>query len=111
MHRTGQVEHSEQDEHQRDGEFEGESEARRNYYAEEDDGGADNENGEGVSDSPEDADPASAGDGTLPADNGGDGDDMVGIGGVTHAEKESDAKDEEGAGHSLVMRASSQSTV
>ena len=99
VHRPSQVENPEQDQHQRDREFQCESEPRRNCHAEKDNRGADGEDGKRVADSPEDADPPSTRDGPFAADNGGDRNDVVGIGGMAHAEEEADSEDEEDARH------------
>ncbi len=97
FHRSGEIENAEQNEHQAYGEFHGQARAGRYHYAEEDDGASDNGNGERVTAAPEDADQARFEDGTLAADDGGNGNDVIGIGGVTHPEKKTDEKNGESA--------------
>ena len=98
FHGTREVENAEQNEHQADGKFQGQAGARRNHQTEENDGGPDDSNREGVAAAPEDADSAGFGDGALAADDSGNGNDMIGIGGVAHAEKKTDRKNGEAAG-------------
>ncbi len=56
---AGEVENSEQDEHQAHGKFHGESGTRRNDQIKENNGGADNYDGQGVTEAPERADQGS----------------------------------------------------
>ena len=103
-HDAGKIQNSEEDEHQADGELHGEADASGNDDAEEDDGGADGENRERVAESPENADEGGVADAALAADDGGDGDDVVGIGGVTHAEEETENDDRDESDHFLFRR-------
>jgi hypothetical protein len=48
---------------------------------------SDDKNSEGVAESPEYADEASLGDSALPRNDGGNGDHVIRIGGMTHAQK------------------------
>ena len=61
-----------------------------NSQAEHDNRGADGDDSDGVSAAPEHADERRFEDGALAADDGGDGDDVIGIGGVAHAEHQAD---------------------
>ncbi len=98
-HGAGEIQNAQQNQHQRDGKFQGQAEPRRNRKSKEDDGRSDHQNGDGVADSPEDADQPSAGNRLFPADDGGNRDHVIGIGGVAHPKKESDAKNEQDACH------------
>ncbi len=61
-----------------------------NYQMKENDRAADEENRQGVAHSPEKACRRRAGQRAFPADEGGDGDDVVGVGGVAQSEKKTD---------------------
>src|SRR6476646_5793058 len=89
-----QIERAKQDQHKGDAEFQAHSEALRDHDAKEDDGSANNEQRQAVSDSPENSGPGGATNLALAANDGGNGDDMIGIGRVPHAEKE--AKEQDG---------------
>ena len=88
-----QIERAEQDQHKGDAEFQAHPEALRNHDAEEDDGSANDEQRQAVADAPENSGPGGAPDLALPANDGGNGDDMIGIGRVPHAEKEAEEQD------------------
>jgi len=103
FHSAGQVQDAEQDQHESDGEFHGEADAGGDGESEQDDAGADCENGERVTDAPKDADPASFCDGAFAADDGRDGDDVVRVGGMTHAEEKSYGENGEAAVHRSVQ--------
>ena len=91
--KAGQRQQAEQDEHDPDGELHGEAHARRNHHAEQDDRAADDQDRERMPDAPGAADQRRAAQRALTADDRGDGDHVVGIGGVAHAEEE--AQEEE----------------
>lgn len=103
VHRPGQIEYAQKNQHERDGEFERESQPRWNHNSKENDRSADDQNGERMADSPQDSDPTSAENRALAAHDGGDGNDMVGIGSVAHAKEEADADDEQDARHKAVQ--------
>jgi len=90
---AGQIEGSEQNEHEADGELHREAEAGRDNEGEEDDSRADGEDCDGVADAPERADDGCASEPLFAGDDGGDGDDVVGVGGVAHAEEEAERED------------------
>ena len=98
FHHPGEIEHAEQNQHQAHGEFHGEAGTGRDDHAEENDGAADNGNRERVAAAPEDTNEASFQDGTLAADDGGNGNDVIGISGVAHAKEETDYKNGETTG-------------
>jgi len=98
-HGSGEIQNAQQNQHQRHGEFQGQAEPRRNRKSKQNDGRSDHQNGDGVADSPENADQASTRNRLFPADNGRYRDHMVGIGGMAHPKKESDAENEQDAGH------------
>ncbi len=56
-----------------------------------------------MADSPENSDQASPRNRLFPADNRRYRDHVIGIGGVTHPKKESDAENEKDAGHDLIQ--------
>ena len=89
MHDAGEIHDAEQDEHQADGKFHRESDARRNYPAEQNDRAAYGENRQCVAHAPESADHRGVLDAAMPRDNGGHGDDVIRIRGMPHAKEKS----------------------
>ncbi len=91
-----QIDHTEQDQHPCDAELQTHPEALRNDDPEKNDRSADDEQREAVSDAPENSGQRRAADLTLAAHDGGDRDDVIGIGSVPHAEKkpEEEKRDE-----------------
>src|SRR5215469_3246294 len=104
FHGTSEVEHAEQNQHQAHGEFHSQAGAGRDDDAEENDGAADNGDRQGMATAPKNADQAGFQDGTLPADDCRNGNDMVGIGGVAHPEKKTDYKNGESASQESIFR-------
>ena len=98
LHGAGQIESAEKNQHQAYGKFHGETGAGRDDYAEKDDGAANDGDGQRVTATPEDADEAGFGDGAFAADDGGNGNDVIRIGGVAHPEEEADGENGETAG-------------
>lgn len=96
---SSEVENAEENEHQSDGKFHRETDTRRNDPVEENDGAADNGDGDGVPQTPEGANESCLGESAFTGDDGGDRDDVIGVGGVTHAEEESDDEDGDAAEH------------
>ena len=90
---ASQIENAEEDEHDADGKLHGEAETGRDDEREEDDGGADGEDGQRVTGSPERSDQRCARKAALAGDDGGDGDHVIGISGVPHAEEEAERED------------------
>lgn len=84
-----QIENTEQDQHQADSQFHGETDARRDDDIEENNDSADTEDGDGVADPPKNANNPCLPDAALAADNRRDSDDVIGIRGVAHAEDKS----------------------
>ena len=96
---AGQVQHSQQNQHEADGKFHGETDARRDYQIEEDDSCADQNDGDGVSDAPENPYQASVPDVLLTANNRAHRDHVVGIGCVPDAEQETHTDDRQRTDH------------
>jgi len=63
--------------------------------AAEDDGGADQKNRDGVADAPQRANHGGVEHAALTADDGGYGDDVIGVRGVAHAEEKAEGDDGE----------------
>ena len=80
---------AQKDEHRANGKFHGETEAGRNHQTKQDDTRAYREDGEGVAQTPKRADHRRMAEVALTADDGGDSDDVICIGGMAHAEEES----------------------
>src|SRR5439155_11690793 len=72
---------------------------RGDHDPEEDDRAADEDDGQGVTDAPQGADEGGAPDLALAAHDRGDGDHVVGIGGVPHPEEEAQEDHREERGH------------
>jgi hypothetical protein len=87
---AGEIQNAEQNQHQPHREFHGQTDARGNHHLKKNDGGAYQNNGDGVTQSPKRADQRGLGQGTFAAHDRGDRDDVVGIRGMAHAEKEPD---------------------
>jgi hypothetical protein len=89
----------EHDQHHADGEFHAKAKSRRNDQVEEDDCGSDQEDRYGVPESPESADQCRSRELLLTAENGGDSNDVVGIGCVAHAEEKAERDDRKKTDH------------
>ena len=96
---AGEVENAKEDEHEAYGKFHGESNAWGNDDIKKDDGGTDDNDSDGVAESPECAYESGTGEGTLATDDSGDGNNVIGIGGMAHAKKEADHEDGKSAEH------------
>jgi hypothetical protein len=96
---TGEVQDAQENEHQAHGKLHREAHARRNYPAEENDSTSHDQDRERMADSPKHTNQRSMADLSIARDDSGDGDDVVGIGGVAHPEKESKSDDGEQADH------------
>src|SRR6516165_1089124 len=83
-----QVQNAQNNEHESHGKFHGQPHTRRNDYAERNDDRTHEKNREGVSQSPEHSNQRRLSRPPLTANDGADGDDVVRIGCVTHAQKE-----------------------
>ena len=85
--------------HYGDSQLHAQTDTRWNDKIEKNDSRAHDEDGEGVAQSPESPNQCGPRYIALLAHDGADGDDMIGIGGVAHAEKESQRDDGEKADH------------
>ena len=94
-HDAGKIQNSEEDEHQADGELHGEADASGNDDAAKRMMAEPTARIVSVWPSPQETPMRAAwrSRAALAADDGGDGDDVVGIGGVTHAEEETENDD------------------
>lgn len=90
---AGQIQNAQQDEHESDCQLHREPDTRRNYQVEDDNSCTDDEDSDGVADAPEDSDQACVPDALLPADDGGDGDNVIWIGGVAHPQDKTQRDD------------------
>ena len=104
LHDARQVQDAQDDQHQRDTELHGEPDPWRDLYAEEDDECAYGKDGYGVSKAPDRPDECCPADASLPADNGRDGDHMVRVRRVPHAEQEAKSDDEEYGAEALLCK-------
>jgi glycine C-acetyltransferase len=89
LRHPGQVQNAEQNQHQPDGQLHREADARWNDNVEQNNRGADTEDGDGVANPPQHANHARLPDAPLPADDRGNGNHMVGVRGMAHAEDKS----------------------
>lgn len=94
-----EVEDPEEDEHKANGKLHREADTRGNHQIEKDDGGADENDGDGVTESPKSTDKRSFGERTFAAHDGGDGDDVVRVRGMAHAQKEANGENGKSADH------------
>ena len=97
------IQNSQQDQHQADGQLHGEAEPRRNYHSKKNDRRAHQKNRDGMAQSPQHSDQSGLTDAALAAHDGGDGDHVVRIGGVAHAQKKSQRDDGEQSDHLRVQ--------
>src|SRR5919197_2658747 len=88
-----EVHHAEQDQHHPHRQLEHQGEPRRNRPTQQDDARADSENRERVANAPERADGRGAAPVPMAGDDRRDGDDVIRIGGVPHAEEETEEND------------------
>src|ERR1700741_1252120 len=88
-HHAGKIQYAQKNEHEADRKLHRKAEARRNNDAEQNDERSDQKDCDGVAESPKDADERRAPDCALAADDRGDGDDVIGVRRMAHAEKES----------------------
>jgi hypothetical protein len=90
---ASEIQDAEQNQHKSHRQFHREADTNGNDRAEQDEFSANEEDREGVADSSEGADSDGVLDGAIARDDGGDGDDVIGIGGVAHAEEEAERDD------------------
>ena len=101
--RRPQVERAEQDQHQGDAKFEAHPEAFRHHNTKEDNCAANDEQGQAVADSPKNPGPCCAPDAALPAHDGGNRDDVVGIGRMSHPEEKPEEQNGQKRGHEVTL--------
>ncbi len=97
----GKVEHTQQNQHQADREFHRQPNLYWNYQVEENNSGSNYQNRQRMAKPPEGADQAGMTNAVLAAYDRGDGDDVVGIGGVPHPEEESESDNGEQIGQTI----------
>ncbi len=98
-HPAGEVEDAEGDQHQGDGELHGQADGRRDDDVEDDDQYADQRDGDGVAESPQGTDQRAVQEAAAAIEDGRDGDHVVGIGRVAHAEQKAEAGEGQELGH------------
>ena len=103
-HHSRKIQNSQKNQHQPNREFHGETNSCWNRDAKQYDRGADNENGDGVTEPPQDTNQCGMANTSLAAHNRGYSNDMVRIGGVAHAKKEAKGNDGEQSDHLLLAR-------
>src|ERR1700730_4943108 len=103
LHGAGKVQYSEQDQHYADGEFHGQAYANRDGHSEQDYRCSYDDDGYGVAAAPQNAYERRFWNGALAADDSGDRDLVIGIGGVAHAKQEADGQNGEAASHGYFM--------
>jgi hypothetical protein len=88
-----QVEEPDDDERDRDGEFEREAEPRWNHDVKDDDRGTNREQRERMSETPHHTEPRRRQDATRPRGDGGDGDHVIRIGGMSDTQGKAEAEE------------------
>jgi len=88
-HHAGKIQDAQKNEHEANRKLHRKAEARRNNDAEQNDERSDQENCDGMAESPKDADERGAANGALAAHDGSHGDDVISVRRMAHAEKES----------------------
>jgi hypothetical protein len=97
--KPGYVQHSKDNEHDRDRQLHTETDPHRNHETEKNDSGADHEDGESVAEAPESSDQCGPQAVALIGDDGCNRDDVVRVSGVAHPQKEADCEDGEKSDH------------
>ena len=96
---SGQVEDPESDQHERDDKLHRQADRRRNDNIEADDEDADDDDGDRVSQAPQGADERRVNEPPAAVQDRGHGDDVIRIGGVAHAQQESESGQGDELGH------------
>ena len=91
LEHAGEIQDAEEDQHQSDGKFHGETDASGNHPAEKNNSAAYQENGEGVTHAPKCANHRGVANLAVARNDGGDSDDVVGICSVPHSEEETES--------------------
>jgi len=92
---SGKVQNSQQDQHQADGQLHSEAEPRRNHHSEKNDRRAHQKNRDGMPQSPQHSDQSRVTYAALAANNRGDGDHVVRVGGMPHPQEKSERDNRE----------------
>jgi hypothetical protein len=95
--KTGEIHEAEHDQHESDGELHPQADARRDHQSEEDDSGSHHQDGQRMSDAPAEAGQRCPPGFPLLGNDSGDGNDVIGIGGMPYAQNESQSEDGEKA--------------
>ena len=103
-HEAGNIHAAQYDQHKSHGKFHGKADARRDNHIKKNNGAAYDENGQSMADAPKNAGERGFQQIALPADDGGHGDDVIRIGGMPHAKKESDRDDRQKIDHGILIR-------
>src|SRR5271167_1129160 len=98
-----QIQDAQHNQHDGHGKFHGQPHPRWDDYAEQNDDGTHHEDSEGVSQSPEHSNQRRLTRRPLTADDGAHSDDMVGIGCVTHTQKEAQQYDSNQSNQTLFL--------
>lgn len=101
LHEAGKIQDSEKNQHETHGKFHGQTYARGNHQTKQNDSGPDEGNGESVAATPQDANEAGFDDGAFAADDGGNGNDVIRVRGMTHPQEKSDRQDGKPAGQGV----------
>ena len=101
---TGQVQDPQADEHDRHRELHGQPDGGRDDHVEHDDQHPDDDDRDRVPEPPQRADQGRVRESPAAVQDRGDGDHVVGIGRVAHAEQEAEAGEREQLGHRVSMR-------
>jgi hypothetical protein len=101
LEHSAQVHDTEQDQHEPDGELHRQPDPGRDDPAEQDDAASDHQDSQGVPQAPERADQRRSRRTPVAGHDGRHRDDMIGVGGVAHAEEEPQRRDRKEAGHGV----------
>ena len=97
--KSGHIPQAKNNQHDRDRQLHAQPDSHWNYKIEENDSGSDHEDRKCVAEAPERANHGRPHAVALVADDGGDGDHVIGIGGVAHPEKKSHRENGEKPDH------------
>src|SRR5882762_1902097 len=99
FHRAAKIQYAQEDQHQADAKFHGQPDASRNRQPKQYDRCADGKNRQRMADSPQNPNEGRLSNRAFATNDGGNGDDVVGVSGMAHPQKETNCENGQSAGH------------
>src|SRR5882762_8726744 len=104
FHRASKIQYAQEDQHQADAKFHGQPDASRNRQPKQYDRCANSKNRQRMAEPPQNPDEGRFADGAFAADDGGNGDDVVGVRCMAHPQKETNRENGQSVGHGSCRR-------